>query len=37
MKVGRGMKKLGESLAKGQPEWMQIVANIAPNKLKEVI
>ena len=30
MKEGCGMKKLGESLARGQPEWMQIMATIVP-------
>ena len=29
-------EKLGESLANGQPEWMKIVATIAPDKIKEV-
>jgi hypothetical protein len=37
MKEGYGAKKLGESLAKGQPEWMQIVATIAHDEMKEVI
>ena len=32
-----GAKKPGESLAKGQPIWMQIVTTIAHDKIKEVI
>jgi len=31
------MKELGESLAKGRPEWMQIVATIAHDEMKKVI
>jgi len=36
LKEEYGAKKPGESLAKGQPEWMKIVATIAPNKIQEV-